>query len=134
VSELSWLYKHDKFLPAPKVVFAPVVWCSGYYWHPCGGEREVMGSMHDGRKGLIVVSSAYSDGDTANTLAHEWRHHWQWCNGVKFDHTEWDSASPLGYWGAIKEFFRNSRTEYDALMFSLKVAPTKLTREWRGLL
>lgn len=83
------------------------------------------------RRGLILVSDISRDdfeiGEEIedSMLPHEWRHHWQYCNGYKSDSLGWppDSAptTPTTYDQQIRTFFRQSHTEMDALMYAWKV-------------
>jgi hypothetical protein len=131
--ELNWIRNEDKSLVLPTVVFAPLSSYSGYYVSPRAGEREIEGGFYDLHFGLIVVSTLNPE-NVAATLAHEWRHHWQACNGWVYDGIGWHSQSPANYDRAIKEYFTRSRCEFDALRFEWRKARCEVNEYWRGIL
>lgn len=129
--ELNWVRGEDKSLLIPEVVFEPREDCGGYYLSPWKGEELIGGRFYDRRFGIIVVSSLWPDG-IETTLAHEWRHHWQECNGWRYDGIGWNS--PNDYEDSIRDYFTRSRSEADALRFELRKAKSDITDYWRGRL
>lgn len=137
MSGLYWLQRKAKDLIKPRTLFV-----SGYafekypgcYYHPMGNGY---GVYYKGRfilldRGLIVASEMpdWCPGSLASTLAHEWRHHWQWFNfKYRIPVVGFDYAIP--YPEAIVKFYRN-RKELDALLFSHEVAPCELTGLWKS--
>jgi len=137
VSGLYWLQRKAKDLIKPRVLVVPGYAFEKYpgcYYHP---RKEGYGVYFEGRfilldRGLIIVSESVDrDKDfLASTLAHEWRHHWQWFNfKYRKPVVGFDYAIP--YPEAIVKFYRN-RKELDALLFSHEVAPCDLTRLWKS--
>lgn len=122
--ELRWLRRYDRHLVVPEVVFVDGLkteWgqeCGGYYAPPEKRIFDIGGHEVDGRFGVIAVNSSEA-GSIPATLAHEWRHHWQWHRGIEFDHVAYDVSD---YEASIGNYFRSSRTEMDALLFEHKVA------------
>ena len=132
-----------RWLRPPKDMLIPdIVECSslsgaaGLYYSP-RPEAEVNGRCFDASRGLIVVADTdwYAADNTASTLAHEWRHHWQYMNGVVFDSKPFDTSLP--YRSAIVKFFCSSAVERDALRFEYERHPCETNTErmeWMGLL
>lgn len=116
-----------KHLPPPKLLAATLKDESGYYLRPQRDELLFDRRHHDLSHGLIV----YQPGDyEANTIAHEYRHHLQWCYGV-LRHTEFNHA--LDYETAIVAFFAQP-IEQDAQRWASRVAPSQLDEIWREIL
>jgi hypothetical protein len=73
------------------------------------------GKSHDLIFGAILVNPEYCDG-IERILAHEWRHHWQYFHGWKYDGKnllfgdDWTSDTAFNY-------FTNSKSEVDAMRF-----------------
>jgi hypothetical protein len=122
--ETRWL-KGPKWLPAPTIVVASKTFCGncdGMCFFP---RKEVFvdGRYYDARNGLLMISEVAH----AGTLAHEYRHHWQWFAGYR----KYDGASfecPVGgdyatYRAAIVRYFAKSRYEWDALLYEIVKAP-----------
>ncbi len=128
--ELNWLRNLDKTLLLPKVVFFPserlvinsdVYPCSGLYLHPFEWEVRINGEFHDGQRGIILASTQNPE-LTPAAIAHEWRHHWQFCNGLlPAKPGGWSEADgrPENYASAIKKYFRTQWHEFDALQYEL---------------
>lgn len=133
--EVNWLRKYDRSLVVPEVVFTPKLVLAGHgevggaYYHPARGELLVDGKAIDRAFGVIVVSLV---SNLPATIAHEWRHHWQWHRGVSFDHRRW--REEILYEDAIREYFQGSSSELDALRFQNQVAPDETSRHWLDLL
>lgn len=119
--EFNWLKKFDRSLVTPAIVFAnkPHVEgqeCGGYYVRPGKHEWFLDEKYYDCRFGLIVVSTDWES--PAATIAHEWRHHWQLHNGIEFDDKPFDAS--LKWCAAVRKYFRESRSEMDALLFEAR--------------
>lgn len=127
--ELGWLAKGDKSLFLPELVFAEIP-TGGCYHAPEHGVNEEYGC--DARKGIIVVSTLYGSEVVAATLAHEWRHHWQWWSGIKFDYVPWIGEED--YDSELRAYFKRSSTERDALRFEMKKAQAPHHDEWMSIL
>lgn len=135
--EFNWLRWRDRSLVIPEVVYVskPVhpqfgTECGGFYCQPGKYELRVEDQFYDGAFGVIVVA-ADAKCDGRSTLAHEWRHHWQRHNGIAFDSALWDSRKH--YETAIRQYFRNSKCEIDALRFETAVAPSDVNDYWMSL-
>lgn len=126
--ELGWLSKGDG-LCWPEMVFdAESDNFSGQYFHP---EENAFLYVPDGRrfslkKGLILIScSGDKDiNDIETTIAHEYRHHWQYHNwgeektSISFDHDD-DRAMKL------LKHYSGSFQEFDALRFEIQKCGSK---------
>jgi len=79
--DLFFITRHYKQVVLPKIKYANIgnnIY--GIYFYPnktiiCAGE-EIFTD-----KGLIIINSEFPQ-DHASTIAHEWRHHWQYHNGL----------------------------------------------------
>ena len=115
----------EKDVPTVPIVYVDDSTVGGRYIRPSREECQVGQRFYDLRRGLILVSLLLRDefhinGDhEADTLAHEWRHHWQYCNGYKSDSLGWPPPNvPDVYSQQIRAFFCQSYVEMDALMFA----------------
>ena len=125
----TWLRKEDKSLSLPDIVFADEPNRSGCYYHPDRNPVFIGANEYCPRRGLIVVGIESNDDEQiANTIAHEWRHHWQFHNMKHTPYASFDSSIP--YQAAIRNFFRSDHKEMDALIFSHKIAPCETTEIW----
>lgn len=126
--ELHWLSKRDRTLPLPNLIYTKT-FVGGYYCRP-DPTREVYdddGIPHDCRNGLIVISTEF-EGDVA-TLAHEWRHHYQFYHGIELNSIGWINDD-RSYKEKIIEYFLSSTSEMDAFRFQLSLAPPVEIEEW----
>jgi hypothetical protein len=123
---LACIRRSDKDLLLPKVVFTSVTEAQGYYYRPREEEVFLEGHYYSGKRGIIEVSKSACS--TADTLVHEWRHHWQWFNCPAPRVVGFDCTIP--YREAIIKFFKSSWNELDALRFAYKFAPTEVTEMW----
>lgn len=75
----------------------------------------------------------------ASTLAHEWRHHWQYetlwepKEGFRYD-LEFNFEDYDTYWDQIKAYFFLQPCEMDALLFQHKMFPDECTDQWMEFL
>ena len=120
--ETNWLKRFDRSLTQPEVVFVADlnidgVKVGGYYIEPQSREVAVGEFLVDAQFGVIAVSSNKEDDFIASTIAHEWRHHWQRHNGIKFDHIKWTGDKSIPWEDSIRKYFLSSRSEMDALLF-----------------
>lgn len=129
--ELNWLRRGNKEIPLPEIVFGRSgVNYSGCYHRPGIGEQLIDGRFLDLSRGIIVIcdDGIETDDFYANTIAHEWRHHWQFI--VKGPY----SFSPFVFNGNYREsivkFFKSQPLEMDALLYAEKKAPSVSTRQW----
>jgi len=125
--ELNWLRK-DKDIFLPKIVFATMDGCGGFYAHPEENEYYFNGTYYDRVKGILFIDDTNDDSFVVNTIAHEWRHHWQFVSGFGFDHVELNCG--LEYKDMIIDFFKSSWTEMDVLLFSLEMYLGDEALEW----
>ena len=120
--ELNWVrLKCDKSIPMPEVVFYSLDDCAGKYYHPENHELyDVDGKPYHMRYGVIVV-----DPDTPlihTTIAHEWRHHWQYYHGIEFEISS--IVDNESYNESLLQYVTGSKTELDAIRFEYKYAGT----------
>ena len=125
--ELNWLCK-DKDISLPSIVFAAMDGCGGFYAHPEKDEYYFDGTYYDREKGLLFIDDTNDDTFVINTIAHEWRHHWQFMKGFNFDHKSLNRG--LEYKDMIIDFFNSSWTEMDTLLFSIEMYPDDGALEW----
>lgn len=134
-SELRWLTKKYKSLPSPKLVidsfssgdFNGFV---GMYIPP--GSSDYINSNYELIKnvsGLILVDEDSLDLDYLATVAHEFRHHWQYCKNFNMDGYQpysWYTSmmKNLPKWRSLV-VYSSSDIELDALEFELKMWPTE---------
>jgi hypothetical protein len=131
--ELNWLRKGNKEIPLPEIVFECEKTVGGYYSRPARKEKEICGRFYDLSKGLISINPRYDQEFILNTIAHEWRHHWQRFMGISNPNpSPFESAG--NYDEDIVRFFKGSWWEMDALLFSIKKAPDETSMYWIDLL
>jgi len=131
--DLHWLWERDKWLPLPDLVYRQDGSGSGVYYPPDPSPFFLEdGNTIAGLNGIICVSPDHNDTEeaVANTLAHEWRHHWQWHSGKPWTPQRWAQCSADEYLGNIAAYYLRSRMEMDALLFSVRAAPSELSSEW----
>lgn len=85
------------------------------------------GLYHPGLNTLVIVYNKCIK-EEASVISHEFRHHFQYEKGIKFDHIAFDPRVP--YEQAIRKFFRSSKTEFDALLYQYKYANSEQTNWW----
>lgn len=129
--DLGFLQRIDKALILPRLAFDPSCESAGAYYSPQRGEV-FLGAWHPLDSGVIVCSEKFGDANVAATLAHEWRHHWQFCRGIRFDNQPWIGADD--YDSELRNFFAESATERDALRFEMRIAPCGNHEPWREIL
>lgn len=104
------LFIKDKDIPKPKVVYEKNDDMGGVYHHPDKNYKY----------GLIKICDI-SESEEEETLAHEYRHHWQYFNGVKdlneIDYNEYLRLFHSNYKLGIQLYFTESIIEMDALTF-----------------
>jgi hypothetical protein len=127
-SELNWIAKKEKGVMLPLIIFESID-AGGYYYNPEKNEIMLNEKYYPLDKGLIVIDIS-SPEEILNTIAHEWRHHIQFMNGIEMEAMEWDNDKE-DYKQNIIDYFTQSRTEMDALLFSNKHAPTECSIEWQ---
>jgi len=128
---LDWIAREAKDVPPPRLKFIDcLIGCSGCYYRPQGAEIQIYDEFVSLDKGLILVSEAHMTerGDLPNTLAHEWRHHWQTFNAAGPNRVQ-PFRIDIAYQAVIIEFFQNPR-ERDALVFSHRKAPSETSGMW----
>lgn len=131
---LRLVQRQDKSLVVPEIIVKTLDFrCGGYYEEPDkdGSILDDNGKEISTRKGALVIAReyCYDENFMLNSIAHEWRHHWQRFN------TKWASEFPRfkegkSYRQNIISFFSSSSLEMDALMFSQKIAPCDSVKEW----
>jgi hypothetical protein len=132
--EFRWIGKKAKDLILPSVLFVPrISWCSAYFCLPENSERLINGRYYDLSKGLIVIGEHNDSNETANTIAHEWRHCWQFFNVKGAFKIIQKFNYKISYKKAIVKFFKNPN-EFDALLFSHKFAPSPVSENWLDMI
>lgn len=126
---MKWI-NLDKTLPKIPIIYAEIEGAAGLYYPPDDYEVEIDGKLYDCSKGLIQIQPGDSK-DEAATIAHEWRHHWQFYHGVQFYDWEWEPTDD--YEQSIIDYFK-CPYELDALRYELKIAPSDCTEGWADLL
>ena len=114
--ELNWLPK-DKDVSIPDIFIVNNYDYSGCYFSPEWNEAVLDDICVSLENGLIVIKSDTSP----STIAHEFRHHLQYVNGFDLGIVEWSFNKP--YKDAIKEYYTNSITEMDALLYECTLYP-----------
>ena len=127
--ELHWLAKADKYILMPPVIFADIAY-GGYFRFPDKKEVLVGDKYYPVDRGLIVISETHSE-QFKSSIAHEWRHLWQYYQrGEPKSTSQWNLKSSSSYRKQIVDFFISDPSEYDALLFQLKKAPDDVARQW----
>jgi len=130
--ELNWIRKKcDKTLVMPEVMFFDMDF-QGLYIDPIRAEYYDM----DGHPvyagfGIIIVNPIYAD-NIESILSHEWRHHWQLLNGMQYDGIDWNELDENDYEINVQKYFKESKSEMDALKFQYKHA--SISPLWEELL
>ena len=125
--DLNWLSRHNRALPIPKLVvddFASDD--SGHYIPPDDAWIVFSDITVDCRNGVIVISGLDF---LPSTIAHEWRHHWQWYRGWNIFDGQQQVTQDTTYKQQIKRYFRIP-CENDALRFERTMYPDHLNGEW----
>lgn len=121
--ELNWLMRDLRHLPMPGVIYADQLPYAGLYCPPFDESSVVEGIELGPHQGVIVISQQESELTVECSLAHEFRHHWQFWNGWAYDGIGWDENSALDYRKSIARYFSESHSEMDALLYEIKRAP-----------
>lgn len=119
-SDLTWLpLSLRKNIDLPKIVYLPYVEGYGGYYSNC--------TLH-------IVENIQYECNNGSVIAHEFMHHLQFTRGKSFNHIGLQGFTKYSYNKAIREYFRKSSTEMEALLFQHKVAPVETTKFWlKGL-
>ena len=128
--EFNWLPNSiRKGLSTPRVVLSNRIDCGGFYCNKTP-ERYIHPWLGMDVSEAPVVAVTELAGSVAASLAHEYRHHWQWNNfGHRMRPSVWDSQNQ-DYKASIVRYFRTYWWEMDALKFELKHAPNDVSRLW----
>jgi hypothetical protein len=126
VLELRWL-KPPKHVPLPDVCIVEDIDYNGLYYRPNNKRYLLGGRVHLNNKGTIVVASL-----DPQILAHEFRHHLQYLGGMKQDFIDGvvrrKTLESIGVVNLSLEthcdFYKNSATEWDALMYQHIKSPS----------
>jgi hypothetical protein len=134
--EMNWIRnKIDKSISLPPIETASMEDCGAKMIYPIDMEYFTYGKYYDLSKGLILISDIFDsdDKDIANSIAHEFRHYWQYLNGWEVGMGK-KFSQDIEYDNAIVKYFSESYIEWDALTFSHKYAPSDLSTSWLDLL
>jgi hypothetical protein len=126
--ELAAFSRRDKALPLPHIFFTDVEAFSGCYYHPINEPLYIVevDKVIAAGESAIVVSTLFGS-DVGNTVAHEWRHHWQFYNGRQPE-TVRQFEESKSYRRAIVIYYQQHH-ELDALMYSLHLEPDDTQKE-----
>lgn len=134
--ELNWIRKFDKSLSMPEVVYSSIDWAGGQYFHPEENEICIDGKYYNISRGLIEisVSNNVSSKEISSTIAHEWRHHWQYFNlPYEKNKFKWPQTyDDQKYNKLITNYFLLNPLEMDALQFQKKYS--SIYEEWEEIL
>ena len=126
---LRTIARPDKQIILPPVIITEQAQAGGWYVEPERAQILIDGRCYPLNRGLIAISSS-AEVDLDNVLAHEYRHHWQVMNGWQLDSVGWN-APGLSYKQKIIRYFSRSKSEMDALLFSLPYATEDQALEWQ---
>ena len=132
---MGWLSRIDKTLPMPNLVYVEDLDVGGCYVPPTNEPVGIDDIEIENPHGTIVVnhSRAYDPlyFKESSVLAHEWRHHWQFFNGIDDGRRkgDFDFSNYYTYESEMVKFFSNSYNEFDALRFEIKHAKS-YHNEW----
>jgi len=123
-SYLHWLWKKDKDLCIPEIIIGNNSQISGCYYHPTRDQILLSDEIVDLSKGVIFIdeSNIINEEHFSQTLAHEWRHHWQYFNTCEYYECPF-IFDDCDYYECIVRFFKYNYYELDALLFELKSHP-----------
>ena len=124
---LRTIARPDKSIILPPVVITENDTAGGWYVEPEKAEIVIDGRYYPLDRGLIAISSAQESMD--NTLAHEYRHHWQYMNGFALDSIGWNISGT--YKEKIIKYFTKSRSEMDAFLFAMAYEAGDSILEWQ---
>ena len=110
----------DKDIPAAPVVFVDGLYASGCYYHPHPGVTRIGGREFECNRGILVADVEKDFDGRGDALAHEWRHHWQYCHGWVSDSRGLQRPNEE-YYEFIRRYFRSSRSEMDAELYAWRV-------------
>jgi len=126
--ELNWLHKKDRAISMPRLVFFAAPDCGGLYYYPDNREKLIGDKYFPLDCGLIVISPNEDGAFMAHSLAHEWRHHWQFFERGLTGGSKWHNNG--NYEKAIISYFRRHLHEWDALLYANRMAPCSTSLEW----
>jgi hypothetical protein len=135
--ELNWLRKGHKEIDLPEVIYiSPKIGYSAAYYRPVKEEIFIEGRYYNREKGIIVLVDNRREEDKgfASSIAHEWRHHWQFHKGFLLPLSAKRPYDPEkaaeNYKREIIQFFKQNSDEMDALLFSVRKVPCDYELEW----
>ena len=137
--DLGWLSRRDKSIPLPLLAFTSDSDfnedASGSYYHPESQGYDLFGTTVDVGQALIVIGLDHIDYEKRwleATLAHEWRHHWQWYNWSYWPDTPARMNKDISYEDATAQYFATPQ-ERDALWYECLMGKSDLSL-WRKAL
>ena len=123
---LNWLRRINRHLPSPTLIITDDTGkgTGGFYVAPYQKDHDHHGvHVPASRNGTIVcMNFSHTYWDHAATIAHEWRHHYQYWRGQKPIISQLKRQDET-YEEHIARYFSTSATELDALQFECVVAP-----------
>lgn len=129
-----------KGIPTPLILHVDRDNVGGCYWDPEDTEYLLYGERYiDSSRGVIQIAEQSCLEEEADVIAHEWRHHWQYVNGLMVNDEpsgpKWNHlSSTLPYEDAIRAYFRTQWFEMNALLFARRFSKHWLTEWWLELL
>lgn len=106
----------------------------GIYYHPESKEILINDKYYSLSNGLILVNSGTDERCINNCIAHEFKHHIQFCNGIEYDGIDSKKFITLNYKQRIINYIIGSKSETDAFLFAEKIMPCSHTAQWRDWL
>jgi len=119
--DTNWLSRKHKQLPACKIIFTDEIRVGGYYVQNPRKERYVESIPVYPGSDYIIIGHDCDRLPLESIIAHEFRHHWQFMNGWKYDGLGW--AGTKDYDKEITNYFHYSFSEIDALLYEIKLFP-----------
>ena len=123
--ETRWLSKGEA-LPQPNIGYCDSKDYGGLYLHPHKEESHNGGIIIPPSANGTIIISDFDDEFQLITLVHEWRHHWQYWNGINSDSLNWQDKED--YYDELFNYFKSSWTEYDALRFEVLKTNSELSK------
>ena len=129
--EIGWLIRRHKQEPRVEIIFTELENYSGFACNPrphpwCCDDIGI-----DAGRCVLLMANPTRDDEMffLNMLAHEFRHHWQ-RSRMKTEPVRGNFMDYDTYQAEIVRYFRSSKSEMDALLYSIDVAPDPAALEW----
>lgn len=134
----NWIRKKsDKSMLMPEIMYFRFNDAGGKYYYPKKDCEmyDMYGKPHSMKRGVIALNPKYPAIEE-QIIAHEWRHHMQYHNGVDFSKTSSNINiqlfNKLPYEKALWKYFSDDQIELDAIRFQYKYS--SVDDEWEEIL